>query len=324
VPSAAVAAAAVAATRPQTQSTLWPRTRHFIAGCASGAALVMVGHPFDLVKVRLQTEGASGRFSGPLQCVAATVRTEGLLSLYKGVTPPLLGTGIINALVFGLQGTFVGMAKSRDGTPASAPATLGQTVQAAMATGAIISLVVTPIEGIKSRLQVQYHALGAKAATAGAHGPAPLYTGPRSCIAYVLRHQGVAGLYRGLLPVVFCRMSNWAYFGGYHFWKGVYARMVPNSGGDSQKPTKAAAVFSGGLDGISYWFSCYPMDVIKARMMAQHTEETRTVRSTARMIMARDGWKGFFAGFTPCLARAFPANAAAFLAFEWTMSLLPE
>ena len=32
-----------------------------------------------------------------------TVAKEGLLGLYKGVTPPLLMTGFINAALFGLQ-----------------------------------------------------------------------------------------------------------------------------------------------------------------------------------------------------------------------------
>lgn len=280
--------------------------------------------------------------------MGSTIRSEGFFSLYKGVTPPLLGTGVINALVFGMQGVFVGKIKELEGTPQKHAASVAQTSKAAIATGACISLVVTPIEGIKSRLQVQYHAMGAKAASASAAAPAtavtgsaatvashaaPLYTGPRSCVSYVLAHQGVAGLYRGFLPVVFCRMSNYAYFGAYEMWKQVYARVVPSAatpastGGGSQiaqKPTKAAAVFSGGMAGISYWLSCYPMDVIKARMMSIHTADTATVRSTARMIYAKDGWKGFFMGFTPCLARAFPANAAAFLAFEWTFSMLPE
>ncbi len=234
----------------------------------------------------------------------STVRTEGVLSLYKGVTPPLIGTGVINALVFGLQGMFVSAVKARDGTHVAQAASLSQTAQAAMGTGAIISLVVTPIEGIKSRLQTQYHAVGAKAgaATGGVAGgivgaaahPAPLYTGPRSCIAYVLQHQGVSGLYRGFLPVVFCRMSNYAYFGAYEFWKVVYARAVPppSQAANSKTPpapTKAAAVFSGGMAGVSYWLSCYPMDAIKARMMAIHTEDTRTVRSTARMIYRQGG-----------------------------------
>lgn len=45
-----------------------------------------VGHPFDTVKVRLQTTDAS-RFSGPLQCVLQTVKHEGFRGLYKGASP---------------------------------------------------------------------------------------------------------------------------------------------------------------------------------------------------------------------------------------------
>lgn len=233
------------------------------------------------MKVRLQTEGTNGRFKGPIHCVLNTIRTEGFLSLYKGVTPPLLGTGVINALVFGMQGIFTPMVKRFDGVSNETPATVKQTSKAAVLSGIFISFVVTPIEGVKSRLQVQYHALGKTAAqpAAGAHGPAPLYTGPRSCISYILQHQGPLGLYRGFLPVMFCRVSNYAYFGAYEVWKGVYSKMVPgsSSGGAGEKPTKMAAIFAGGMSGISYWLSCYPMDVIvRQNDKHTHTHDTHT------------------------------------------------
>lgn len=35
------------------------------------------------------------------------------------------------------------------------------------------------------------------------------------------------------------------------------------------------------------------------------------------------GWRGFLAGFSPCLLRSVPANAAAFTAYELTMHFLP-
>ncbi len=92
-------------------SKIWPRLRHFIAGSASGVALVLVGHPFDTVKVhflpsslrflsllfdqemissldvdlhllifkvRLQTDGMKGRFTGPINCLLVTVKQEGV------------------------------------------------------------------------------------------------------------------------------------------------------------------------------------------------------------------------------------------------------
>lgn len=50
----------------------------------------IVGHPFDTIKVRLQTSEKT-QFKGPLDCLLQTVRNEGLRGLYKGATPPLVG-----------------------------------------------------------------------------------------------------------------------------------------------------------------------------------------------------------------------------------------
>lgn len=53
----------------------------FVAGTAAGVALTVVGHPFDTVKVRLQTEKV---FKGGLQCLLETIQKEGIRALYKG------------------------------------------------------------------------------------------------------------------------------------------------------------------------------------------------------------------------------------------------
>ena len=45
---------------------------------------------FDTIKVRLQTS-EKAQFKGPLDCLLQTVRHEGVLGLYKGATPPLVG-----------------------------------------------------------------------------------------------------------------------------------------------------------------------------------------------------------------------------------------
>lgn len=57
----------------------------------------LVGHPFDSLKVRLQNEGTKGRFQGLFHCISRTKKEEGLIrGLYKGLTPPLFGVGMIN------------------------------------------------------------------------------------------------------------------------------------------------------------------------------------------------------------------------------------
>ncbi|KAI7905043.1 uncharacterized protein BX663DRAFT_430759 [Cokeromyces recurvatus] len=59
---------------------------------ASGITKLAVGHPFDTVKVRMQTTSRlDGKFKGPLDCLLKTIRQEGPTALYKGATPPLIG-----------------------------------------------------------------------------------------------------------------------------------------------------------------------------------------------------------------------------------------
>ena len=45
---------------------------------------------FDTIKVRLQTS-EKAQFRDPLDCLAQTIRHEGVRGLYKGATPPLVG-----------------------------------------------------------------------------------------------------------------------------------------------------------------------------------------------------------------------------------------
>lgn len=51
--------------------------RSFAAGGVGGVCAVVVGHPFDLVKVRLQT-AEKGVYSGAMDVVKKTIAREGL------------------------------------------------------------------------------------------------------------------------------------------------------------------------------------------------------------------------------------------------------
>ncbi|KAI8063488.1 hypothetical protein BC940DRAFT_243292 [Gongronella butleri] len=69
---------------------------------ASGVTKLAVGHPFDTIKVRMQTTtAADGRFKGPLDCLLKTVRQEGVRALYKGATPPLIGWMFMDSIMLG-------------------------------------------------------------------------------------------------------------------------------------------------------------------------------------------------------------------------------
>lgn len=70
----------------------------FVAGVFSGITKLSVGHPFDTIKVRLQTT-SNAHFHGPLDCVTQTLKKEGLRGLYKGATPPLVGWMAMDSLL---------------------------------------------------------------------------------------------------------------------------------------------------------------------------------------------------------------------------------
>jgi solute carrier family 25 (mitochondrial carnitine/acylcarnitine transporter), member 20/29 len=60
---------------------------------------VLVGHPFDLVKVRMQT-AEKGAYSGAMDVVKKTLARDGFRGVYRGVTAPLLGVTPMFAVSF--------------------------------------------------------------------------------------------------------------------------------------------------------------------------------------------------------------------------------
>jgi hypothetical protein len=77
---------AKAATKSSLQSL-----RALAAGGVGGVCAVVVGHPFDLVKVRMQT-AEKGVYSGAMDVARKTIAKEGLArGLYAGVSAPLVG-----------------------------------------------------------------------------------------------------------------------------------------------------------------------------------------------------------------------------------------
>ena len=55
----------------------------YLAGVAGGIVVVLVGHPFDTTKTRLQTSPL-GFYGGTIDCVKKTLRREGVGGFYSG------------------------------------------------------------------------------------------------------------------------------------------------------------------------------------------------------------------------------------------------
>jgi solute carrier family 25 carnitine/acylcarnitine transporter 20/29 len=81
----------VLAPAKQAASSGLAQIRSFVAGGVGGICAVVIGHPFDLVKVRMQT-AEKGVYTGAIDVVKKTIAREGLArGLYAGVSAPLVG-----------------------------------------------------------------------------------------------------------------------------------------------------------------------------------------------------------------------------------------
>lgn len=73
--------------------------KSFFSGGFGGVSAVLVGHPFDLTKTRLQT-AKEGTYTGGMDVVKKTIKADGIKGMYRGMGPPLVGVTPIFAISF--------------------------------------------------------------------------------------------------------------------------------------------------------------------------------------------------------------------------------
>ncbi|PYH48631.1 mitochondrial carrier protein [Aspergillus saccharolyticus JOP 1030-1] len=289
----------------------WKQTaKDVTAGAAGGVAQVLIGQPFDLVKVRLQTQQAGNAWSAARQIWAH----EGPLAFYKGTLMPLLGVGACVSISFGALHTFRQVLEShnRHTRPSHDPTlSLPQFYVAGAGAGLVTSIVSGPVEHIRIRLQTQ------------SHGAGRIYMGPFDCAWKLMRAGGLAGLYRGQVMTVAREMH------GYGVWFATYEglmRWAMHRQGKRREelPGWQIAVY-GGLAGEALWLLTHPIDVIKSKMQSDGFGPQRKYHGVGQAV--RDTWavsglRGMFHGIGPALLRAMPASAGTFVAAEVVRNML--
>ncbi|KAJ8348169.1 hypothetical protein SKAU_G00267580 [Synaphobranchus kaupii] len=109
---------------------------------------LVVGHPMDTVKVRLQTQT---RYKGIIDCVTRMYAHEGIPGFFKGMSFPVLSIAFSKSLVFGSYSNALdyltqsqNAQRSRDNS-----ATAGAVFMAGCFSGAIQVLVTAPTDLVK-------------------------------------------------------------------------------------------------------------------------------------------------------------------------------
>ncbi|KAL8747215.1 MAG: hypothetical protein Q9190_000881 [Brigantiaea leucoxantha] len=265
----------VAATKASVSSL-----RSLAAGGIGGVCAVLVGHPFDLVKVRLQT-AEKGVYSGAIDVVRKAVAREGLTrSLVRTFSPH---------------------------TDPTTRFTIPQISAAGFFSAIPMTLITAPFERVKVLLQIQ----GQKQL---APGEKPRYANGLDVVRQLYREGGIRSVFRGsAMTLARDGPGSAVYFSTYEYTKRL---LTPRDedGNEKGELSLMAITTAGGAAGVAMWIPVFPVDTVKSRL--QSAEGRPTISGTVRGLWASGGMRAFFPGIGPAMARAVPANAATFLGVE--------
>jgi hypothetical protein len=113
--------------------------KEYIAGTVGGCIGTIISHPFDTLRIKLQTEPH-------LSLLQATknIYKNGYLNFYRGLSPPLVGISLEKSIVFG---TFYNLEKN--------PILKDKYYLNGFIAGFLSTIIVTPVEKLKIALQTQ-------------------------------------------------------------------------------------------------------------------------------------------------------------------------
>ena len=242
---------------------------------------------------------------------------------YKGMASPLIGQGIINFILFGVEGN-VQKAYIEDRLPPTTYPVLSPFVSGSIA-GISQSFVSCPMDLIKIR--VQHQGIGEKREPRNlksalfstedgrSQRSQKTYRGPLAMVKNIYRSEGLAGCYRGMVPTV------WGDAIGF----GIYFMTYENTRLLLQQSVFSGSEFfpsfiAGGLAGICTWSCSYPFDIMKARLQMDGVHAERQYKGMVDCFLKmrkEGGIRMLFKALTPTLLRAFVWSAAAFPAVEF-------
>ena len=183
---------------------------------------------------------------------------------------------------------------------------VGQVSAAGFFSAIPMTLITAPFERVKIILQIQgQKQLGP--------GEKPKYSGGVDVVRQLYREGGIRSVYRGsVMTLARDGPGSAAYFATYELTKRYLTPKDEN--GKPGKLSLTAVMAAGGAAGVAMWIPVFPVDTVKSRL--QSGEGSSSIMGTIRQLYGRGGFKAFFPGIGPAMARAVPANAATFLGVE--------
>jgi len=220
--------------------------RPYVCGGLAAMIAETATFPMDTAKTRLQLQGKTVEYKGPFQTIRTVVAEEGILNLYKGLSPALFRQAVYGTIKFGLYYTAKDVYFSFN--PSRNESNLANLFCAIFA-GSVSSAIANPTDVVKVRMQAK-----------GSQPMGSLF----SVFRDIWWKEGVAGLWRGVCPTA----QRSGVVAGvqlpvYDFSRNQLARkrLVP----EGAFCNLTASI----LAGLSACVASNPIDVIRTRLMVQ-------------------------------------------------------
>ncbi|KAL8292212.1 hypothetical protein RQP46_001678 [Phenoliferia psychrophenolica] len=312
--------------------------KDILYGSAAGIVSKLVEHPLDLVKVRLQSQPLDQplKFNGPVDCMIQTFKGEGIKGLWRGVSMPIGGAMAENATLFVVYNQTQSLLRTLFPPPAladpSAQPTLpiAQVATAAALAGACASFVLTPVELVKCKMQVQnIVAESTTGSAAKTKGPAP---GPIAITRQILQRDGVRGLWLGQTGTIIRETGgSAAWFTTFEVISAYYVSRRRQRGESTAAKGDLSALelmSAGAAAGVTYNCILFPADCIKSTIQtedelrglgkggAHEGAKRRSFVEVGKDIYKARGIRGLYSGCGVTAMRAAPSSALIFYIYS--------
>ncbi|KAF3768940.1 hypothetical protein M406DRAFT_273474 [Cryphonectria parasitica EP155] len=298
-------------------------------GSIAGIVGKYIEYPFDTVKVRLQSQPdhLPLQYKGPLDCFRQSIRADGFLGLYRGISAPLVGAALENSSLFfferiGRETLFKFRFCARD-----QPMPLPALWFTGAFSGLFTSFVLTPVELVKCKIQVP------EEVAVGAARKAPLK--PLAVIKDIFRHDGLRGFWHGQMGTLIREAGGCAaWFGSKETTSKFFMqRNLNKAKSQAERDVISASplplwqqAVAGASAGVSYNFLFFPADTIKSRMQTSPLGGAlakKTFVGEAVALWRQAGLKGFYRGCGITCLRSAPSSAFIFMVYDGLKKYVP-
>ncbi|KAK1774314.1 mitochondrial carrier domain-containing protein [Copromyces sp. CBS 386.78] len=273
--------------------------QNMAAGAFAGIAEHCAMYPIDAVKTRMQivNSNPAAVYHGVVQSTYRIASTEGVFSLWRGMSSVIAGAGPAHAVYFA---TYEAVKHLMGGNKVGEHHFLAAATSGACATIASDALM-NPFDVIKQRMQIQ--------------NSAKMYRSMLDCAKYVYRNEGLGAFYVSYpttlsMTVPFTALQFLAY-------ESISTSMNPTKKYDPATHCLAGAVAGGFAAALTT-----PMDVIKTMLQTRGAAQDAEVRAVSgfvagcKLLYRREGVKGFFKGLKPRVLTTMPSTAICWSAYE--------